>query len=83
MTYDTELTIELLRKHNKTFFDNAGFHGDKSYKFIYEDNRRLLEVDTELTGKVYYEIGENYNLKYTTLSEKGFKRPIYQSNGDK
>lgn len=63
--YTKNLTIELLKKHNKIFFDNANFHGDKEYKII--DNN-ILQVKTKLTGIVYYKINpDNYKLTYTKL----------------
>ena len=66
--YKTPITLELLKKHNKIFFDNATFHGDTSYEIVNENGRVLLKVDTELTGVVYYEVNrDDYTLNHTTL----------------
>lgn len=66
--YATPITIELLKKHNRIFFENATFHGDISYKIIKEGELDILRIYTKLTGIVHYKIDkDNYNLTYITL----------------
>lgn len=66
--YTKELTLELLKKHNKIFFDNAGFHGDKGYLIFSNNDGNFLQVKTKLTGIVYYKINpDNYKLTYVKL----------------
>jgi len=69
--YSTPITIELLKKHNPTFFskDTTTFHGDVAYKITPWCDKNLLVVKTKLTGLVFYEINpDNYRLTYTTLT---------------
>jgi hypothetical protein len=64
--YNTPITLERLKKHNKIFFDNASFHGDKGYEIIPEANRTLLLVHTS-HGKVYYKVESDDSLTHTSL----------------
>lgn len=66
--HNTALDLEHLKKHNKIFFDNAQFHGDRRYLILKEGNKDILRVKTDLTGWVNYEIEKNTcKLKYTHL----------------
>ncbi len=68
--YKKDITLDLLKKHNQTFFskDTVSFHKDNRYSII-EDlagNRTLLKVNNDLTGVAYYEVNkDNYQLTYT------------------
>jgi len=68
----TTITIDLLKRHNRIFFEAASFHGDKEYKIIHKDGRNFLRVNTRLTGWVTYEIGapghSTYELTYSRLT---------------
>lgn len=69
--YNTEITLDLLKKHNPTFFskETSLFHGDETYKITPWEDRMLLVVKTKLTGLVFYEISkDDYRLKHTTIA---------------
>lgn len=68
--YKTEITLNLLKKHNAIFFSpkTVSFHKDNRYTIIddFRNNRKLLKVNNDLTDVAYYEISsDDYSLKYT------------------
>lgn len=66
--YNTPITLELLKKHNRIFFskENVKFHEDHGYEIIERDGKPVLCVFNDLTGKAYYVINpETYELTYT------------------
>lgn len=67
MRYETEITIDLLRRNNRIFFENAGFHGDKGYSILNIKGKKILAVANKLTKVAYYEIDENLQLHYTNI----------------
>lgn len=54
-------TLNKLREKNKIFFNNAKFHGDKSYSI--DDVNKILTVVTA-HGKVRYSFEDSYRLEY-------------------